>query len=161
VHLCQSTMPWPAPVEYKLLPRNLLVFFSAPADVPGSGKRPAEPVRLLVVEDDFLVATEIETALVEAGFDVAGTAVSAEEAIALAVSEHPTLVVMDVRLAGKRDGIDAAIELFRDHGIRCIFATAHCDQESQRRASSAVPLGWLQKPYTMESLVELIQKSVG
>jgi DNA-binding NarL/FixJ family response regulator len=141
-------------------PCNLLAFLWAPADAPGTGPRPAEPVRLLVVEDDFLVATEIETALVEAGFDVAGTAVSAEEAIALAIAERPALVLMDVRLAGKRDGIDTAIELFREHGIRCIFATAHCDQESQRRASAAAPLGWLQKPYTMESLVEMVQKTL-
>jgi len=145
---------------YKLLPGNLQVLFSATDNALGSDNRTAEPPRVLVVEDDFLVATEVETALTEAGFHVAGLAVTAEEAIALAVSEHPALVVMDVRLIGKRDGIDVAIELFRDHGIRCVFATAHCDPEARKRAAPADPLGWLQKPYTMASLIEMIGNSL-
>lgn len=100
---------------------------------------------------------QIETALGEAGFDLAGIAATAEEAIAIAITTRPTLVVMDIRLAGRRDGIDAALELFRDHGLRCIFATAHRDPDALRRAAPARPLGWLQKPYSMDSLIELVR----
>jgi len=64
---------------------------------------------------------------------------------------------MDVRLASARDGIDTAIELFRDHNIRCIFVTAHADPASRRRAAAAEPLGWVQKPYTTDSLIEMIK----
>jgi DNA-binding NarL/FixJ family response regulator len=67
---------------------------------------------------------------------------------------------MDVRLDGPRDGIDAALELFRVHGIRCIFATAHHDLHARRRAKPAAPLGWLPKPYTMPSLVELVRQAL-
>ena len=61
-------------------------------------------------------------------------------------SQRPALCVMDIRLAGSRDGIEAAIEIFMAHGIRCIFATAHADPEARVRAEKAVPHGWLQKP---------------
>jgi DNA-binding NarL/FixJ family response regulator len=114
----------------------------------------------MVVEDDFLVAMQVEEALTEASFDLVGVAATAEEAIALAIKERPAFVLMDVRLASQRDGIDAALELFRDHGIRCIFATAHADPESRRRAAAAEPLGWLQKPYTMDSLLDMIETAL-
>jgi len=59
---------------------------------------------------------------------------------------------MDIRLIGDRGGIDTAVELFHARGIRCIFATRH-------RAAAADPLGWLQKPYTMSSLVVMVHQA--
>ncbi|HVO04839.1 MAG TPA: response regulator [Candidatus Cybelea sp.] len=122
----------------------------------GSPERP----RVLVFEDDFLVSSEIEAALTEAGFNVVGVAASAEDGIALASALHPAVAVMDIRLAGPRDGIDAALELFRTRGLRCVFATAHMDAEARRRAAPAQPLGWLQKPYAMASLVHAVEAAV-
>jgi two-component system, response regulator PdtaR len=122
--------------------------------------RSAVAERLLIVEDDFLVASQMEAALTDAGFDIAGVAVSANEAIALAGSKRPALCVRDIRLAGTRDGIDAAIEIFKTLGIRCIFATAHADQGVRSRAEKAEPLGWLQKPYSMASLVEAVRTAL-
>lgn len=127
----------------------------------GSGHTPASAPRILIVEDDFLVAMQAELALIEAGFEIAGTATTAEEALELATSGHPTLVLMDIRLASKRDGVEAALDLFRMHGLRCIFATAHFDGEVRSRAEPASPLGWLQKPYTMTSLIELVRNAAG
>jgi DNA-binding NarL/FixJ family response regulator len=112
--------------------------------------------RILVVEDDFLIGLQTVAALTDAGFDVIGSAKTAEEAIALAKAQQPSLAVMDIRLASKRDGIDAARELFKELGIRCIFATAHDDPHTRRRAEPYAPLGWLAKPYTMASLVTLV-----
>jgi DNA-binding NarL/FixJ family response regulator len=109
-----------------------------------------------VVEDDFLIAMQTEAALRDAGFDVVGPAATAEEAVALATEERPFLAVMDIRLASKRDGIDAARELFQELDIRCIFATAHDDAGTRKRAEPYAPLGWLAKPYTMASLVALV-----
>jgi DNA-binding NarL/FixJ family response regulator len=110
-------------------------------------------VRVLVVEDDYLVATQVESALSEAGFDVVGIAITADEAVRLAAAERPLFVIMDVRLRGQRDGIEAAIQLFQENGIRSLFATAHYDSRSRARAEAASPLGWLPKPYTMEAIV--------
>jgi DNA-binding NarL/FixJ family response regulator len=116
--------------------------------------------RILIVEDDFLVATELEYQLSQAGFDVVGVATTAEDAIALAEEHEPSLAVMDVRLAGNRDGVDAAIQLFRNFGIRSIFATAHADGETVARAKSASPLAWLQKPYSSASLITAIKAAL-
>lgn len=124
---------------------------------PGSAK---PPPRILVVEDDYLVALQAEAVLLDAGFEVVGVAASAEEAVALAARERPAVALMDIRLAGGRDGIDAAVEIFRNSGIRSIFATAHTDARTRARAAAAEPLGWLPKPYTSESLVEIACRAV-
>lgn len=116
------------------------------------------PCRILIVEDDLLIAVDIEAALADAGFEAIGIAPTGEEAIEMARTARPDLAVMDIKLAGARDGVDTALELFHTHGIRCIFASAHSgDPEAHRRAESAAPLGWLQKPYTMTSLTKLVR----
>ena len=125
-----------------------------------AGTQSGKPERVLIVEDELLVASQMEAALTDAGFEVAGIAATGTEALRLAEAQSPTLVVMDIRLPGNRDGIDTALELFRLHGIRCIFASAYSDQEARRRSAPASPLGWLQKPYTMESLAALVRESL-
>jgi DNA-binding NarL/FixJ family response regulator len=115
---------------------------------------------VLIVEDDFLVATDVEHALKDAGYKVVGVAVTASDAIALAKKVRPTVAVVDVRLAGQRDGIDAALVLFRDHNIRCFFATAHTDETTRARAANASPLGWIAKPYDPQGLVEALKKAL-
>lgn len=114
--------------------------------------------RVLAVEDDFFVALEMETALAEAGFDVIGPAKTAEDAERYAAEMRPDLVVMDIRLLSRRDGIDAALAIFNTTGIRSIFATAHDDAHTRARAAGAQPLGWITKPYTMDALIALIRR---
>lgn len=120
----------------------------------------AKPVRILVVEDEFLVATSAARALQEAGFEIAGITGSGEEAIRIAARERPALALMDIRLSGVIDGIDAAYAIYRDHGIRSIFATAHYDKKVQARASRAAPLGWLPKPFEMATLVLKVRSAL-
>jgi DNA-binding NarL/FixJ family response regulator len=116
----------------------------------------ATPARILLVEDEFLIAMSIEGDLRDGGYDVVGIAHSAEDAVAMAKAERPDMVLMDIRLVGKRDGIDAALEIYQTTGIRCIFATAHGDAETVARAASAAPLGWLHKPYGRDSLLSAV-----
>jgi DNA-binding NarL/FixJ family response regulator len=125
----------------------------------GSGVA-ARRTRILVVEDDYFVALELEHRLVEAGFEIVGIAATAEEAVAMAASEKPGLAIMDIRLAGIRDGVDAAIELFNKLGVASIFATAHGDEATRKRAERAKPLGWLQKPYSSESLIAVVNAAL-
>jgi two-component system, response regulator PdtaR len=139
--------------------RKLAVAFSRD-DPAGAAKTRTEAARVLVVEDDYLVAAEIESALDQAGFDVIGIANSADEALELAAAERPLLAVMDIRLNGRRDGIDTALELFAAHGIRCIFATAHQTADARGRATPAKPIAWLPKPYTMRTLVAVVRQAV-
>jgi two-component system, response regulator PdtaR len=133
---------------------------SAAAAEGGASGTQSENDRILIVEDDLLIASQMEAALTDAGFQIAGTASTGKEALQLAHEQSPTLVVMDIRLGGDRDGIDTALELFRSHGIRCIFASAFSDQEAERRAAPAAPLGWLQKPYTMTALTAKVSQAV-
>ena len=118
-----------------------------------------EPRSVLIIEDDLLIASQIEAALTEAGFNVVGVATTGEEAFELAAGHTPDLAITDVRLAGDGDGIDAALALFRSHGIRCILASAYSDDEARQRAEPAAPLGWLQKPYSMASLTAAVRRA--
>jgi len=139
---------------------------------PGPPKRPAEstergpaadrarPPRVLVVEDEYFIRVEIDAALRGAGYDVVGEATTADEAVNAAQAARPDIVIMDIRLASRRDGVDAAIELYRRFGMRCLFATAHADAETRRRAEEAKPLGWLSKPFTPESLVAAVKAAL-
>ncbi len=115
--------------------------------------------RILVVEDDYFVALDLEHRLREAGFSVVGVARTAEEAVEMA-SRQPDLAIMDIRLAGLRDGVDAAIDLFSKSGVRSIFASAHGDQKTRDRAEQARPLGWISKPYSWPSLLSLLQAAL-
>jgi two-component system, response regulator PdtaR len=149
-----TPIPLQAPPSW-LRCQNNAVF--ATGESAGSRTRGRKPARILVIEDDLLIATQIEATLTEAGFDVVGLAPTGEEAIELAAKDPPDLAVVDIRLAGDRDGVDTALELFRSHGIRCIFASAYSDHEARQRAAPAAPLGWLQKPYSMASLTEMVR----
>jgi two-component system, response regulator PdtaR len=129
-----------------------------PCHAPSDDKTEAavRPARILVVEDDYFVAVELEHRLLHAGFEVVGIAVTADEAMAMAAAHAPALAIMDIRLGGARDGIDAAVSLLRDFGIPSIFATAHSDPQTRSRAEAAKPLGWLEKPYAPATLIALI-----
>jgi len=123
-------------------------------------RAPERAAGVLIVEDDYLIAMQTESALTDAGITVVGVASTAEEAVLLARQNKPVLAVMDIRLAGQRDGIEAAGDLFRELGVRCIFATAHDDQRTRSRAEPFAPLGWLAKPYTMASLIASVRQAI-
>ena len=137
--------------------------YGASSESSDSEGRPAAKPgpRILLVEDDFLVSMEMETGLEEAGYEVAGIAATAEDAVALAAERRPALVVMDIRLASDRDGVDAALEIYRTLGIRSIFASAHGDAQIRARAAPAQPLGWVAKPYRVETLLKAVEEALG
>ncbi len=155
----QITLPGILPVRCAADGRGFPRLVAA-SDESGDVRAHRRRLRIMIVEDDYLIASEIEGALDEAGLDVAGVASSGDEAMAMADSERVDLAVMDVRLGSGRDGIDAALELFAAHGIRCVFATAHANPEVRRRAQPASPLGWVAKPYTMRALVVAVMRAV-
>ncbi|HLH12333.1 MAG TPA: response regulator [Methylovirgula sp.] len=153
----KASAPASYPTSGAIAPRHRPHLLFARDDAANAGKSAAEPARILIVEDDYLISAEIEAALIDAGFDVVGIASSAEEACELVEARRPALAIMDIRLRGKRDGVDAALDIFRRQGIRSIFATAHHDAEIRARAQAAQPLAWVPKPYSMASLIEVIR----
>ncbi|MBB3899662.1 response regulator [Roseococcus suduntuyensis] len=117
--------------------------------------------RVLIVEDEFFVAMDAEDSLTAAGFTVIGIAATADAAVNLAESQSPDIVLMDIRLVGRRDGIDAAAEIRERFGIPCVFATAHSDPTTRHRAEvAAAPLGWLSKPYTRAEVTNALGRAL-
>lgn len=118
------------------------------------------PARILIVEDEYFVALNAQQILEGAGFVVAAISANAEDAVASATSRQVDIVLMDIRLKGPRDGIDAAIELRSSMNLPCVFVTAHDEQAIRMRAEPARPIGWLQKPYTDRLLIEAVNKAL-
>jgi DNA-binding NarL/FixJ family response regulator len=152
-----ASVPGSHPVQRSSAPQYRPDVVFSRDDRGGATRAVAETARILIVEDEYLVAVEMEGQLTEAGFEIVGIAGSAEEALTYAAAQRPVLVIMDIRLRGRRDGIDAALELFAKHGIRCVFVSAHYDAEARARAQAANPLAWLPKPYSMPYLIEVVR----
>jgi CheY-like chemotaxis protein len=112
----------------------------------------ARSLRVLIVEDEFFISLHIKSLLRALGHVVVGIAVSADDAVRLAQREQPDVALMDIRLIGPRDGIDAAGEIFNSFGVPSIFVTANTDPQTRGRAQAVQPLGFLEKPVTAERL---------
>ncbi len=112
----------------------------------------ARPLRLILVEDEPVVADTIKDAVEYLGHTVCGIARTEQEAVDLADRERPELALMDVRLAGGGDGIVAARRLAAGFGIRSIFLSGYADHATMRRLTETYPLGVVHKPFSLAQL---------
>jgi two-component system, response regulator PdtaR len=128
--------------------------------VPAEPNRETQRARILIVEDEWLVSTEMEAVLEQEGFETVGVATSAEEAVLMVEQHKPDLVLMDIRLKGPRDGVDAAIEIQHKFGLRCLFVSAHHDPATVTRAQPANPLGWVSKPFSGQQLAQMVKEAI-
>ena len=119
---------------------------AGPASEPAQA--PARSLRLIVVEDEALVARAIKETVEDLGHRVCGIAGTEAEAIDLAGRERPDLALMDVRLAGGSDGIAAARRLSARFGIRSIFLSGYADHATMSRITETYPLGVVHKPFS-------------
>ena len=103
-------------------------------------------IRVMVVEDEALIAHDIAVRLRKAGFEVPAVVDTGERAVALAGELLPDLVLMDIRLKGRMDGIEAAERLRSLYDIPVVYLTAHADTDTLARANTAEPFGYLTKP---------------
>lgn len=107
-----------------------------------------ENVKVLIVEDEIIVARHIEDTLLSLGYSVAGMVSSGEEAIKLCgEAPRPDVVLMDIMLEGDVDGIDAARKIRKDYSIPIIFLTAFSNEKTLHRAKTAKPYGYILKPF--------------
>ena len=109
-------------------------------------------LRVLIVEDEFYISLHTRGLLQAMGHVVVAVAVSADQAVSITERERPDVVLMDIRLVGSRDGIDAADEISERFGIGSIFVTANTDPQTRCRAAAVHSLGFLEKPLTEQRL---------
>jgi CheY-like chemotaxis protein len=113
--------------------------------------------KILVVEDENIVALEIKKRLQHLGYTVAGVAATGEDAVRKAEGILPDLVLMDIMLKGEIDGIDAASEIRRRLNIPVIYLTAYSDGETLERAKLTEPYGYILKPFEEDDLRTTIE----
>jgi two-component system cell cycle sensor histidine kinase/response regulator CckA len=116
--------------------------------------------RILIVEDDRIVVMEIRDTLESLGYGVAGVASSGLSAIEQAAEVGPDLVLMDVRLRGSMDGVEAASEIRRRFDIPVIYLTAYADDDTLRRAKVTEPYGYIIKPFEERELHTVIEMAL-
>ncbi len=108
--------------------------------------------RILIVEDEGIVAADLEEHLIRLGYAVAGKAASGENALEQVESSKPDLVLMDIILQGQMDGVQAATRITEFHEIPVVFLTAHADDPTMRRAQVSGPFGYILKPFDEREL---------
>ncbi len=102
---------------------------------------------ILLVEDEFILSEDLKEILINFGYEVVGMSACGEDAIAIAESLRPDLVMMDIMLVGEIDGIDAAIEIRQRLQIPVIFLSAYANETIIQRAKKAQPCGYVFKPF--------------
>lgn len=116
--------------------------------------------RILVVEDELVVAMDLQNRLEMMGYEVTGSATSGEQALQLASQTHPNLILMDIRIRGKMDGIEAATKIRDGLNIPVIFLTAFADKSTLNRASTTGSFGYLIKPVDDLALYAAIENAL-
>jgi len=108
--------------------------------------------KILIVEDEFIVANDLQLTLEKAGFIVCGIAASVDEAREIVKKEKPSLALLDIHLKGKLDGIDLAKEL-KENNIGFVYLSANSNQQTLEAAKATEPYGFLVKPYREKDLL--------
>jgi two-component system, response regulator PdtaR len=121
--------------------------------------RSGQPLRVLIVEDEMLTALDFTTAIEDAGAQVLATASSAMAAEALARSLHPDAILMDVRLAGNSDGVDAARAIRAFSNVPIIFVTGNSDRNTRERISTIETSVLISKPAEPSALIAALSQS--
>jgi len=114
--------------------------------------------RILIVEDESIVQLDLQDRLQRMGHSVVGSAVSGEEAVAKAAELRPDLVLMDVRLEGKMDGIQAAMQIRSDREVPVLFLTAHSADVGEQQQARLQPR--VTKPFRATELQSAISQAL-
>lgn len=112
---------------------------------------------ILIVEEEAIVAADLAGKVEQLGYEVAGTAAAGEEAVELACRLRPGVVLMDIRLKGSMDGIEAAEAIRRRVDVPVIYLTAHSDSTTLSRAMVSEPFGYILKPFEEKELATTIE----
>ncbi|MBL8910120.1 MAG: response regulator [Archangium sp.] len=115
---------------------------------------------MLIVEDERIVARDLQETLVGLGYDAFAIAASSDEAMARATERRPDLVLMDIRIKGGRDGIETATALRKRFDVPIVYLTAHADEATIERARATEPYGYVIKPVNSAELRSAVEVSI-
>jgi signal transduction histidine kinase len=118
------------------------------------------PPRILIVEDEGIVAFNLQQRLVHLGYDVPHIVASGQESLDIALRSRPDLVLMDIHIEGEMDGIETALQLNRESPIPVIYLTAYSEDATLQRARQTRPYGFLIKPFSERELHATIQMAL-
>jgi DNA-binding LytR/AlgR family response regulator len=116
--------------------------------------------KILIVEDEILVATDIQESLESLGYTVQGIADTALKAVEAVEKELPDLILMDINFKGELTGIDAAKTISKNNDVPIIYLTANADLDTVNRAKVALPYGYIIKPFTDKDLQTNIEIAI-
>ncbi|MBU3916597.1 response regulator [bacterium] len=119
-----------------------------------------EKTKILIVEDESIIAMDIESSLKRLGYEVTSIVNTGEKADKKAASDKPDIVLMDIRIKGEMDGIEAAEVIRLKYGIPVVFLTAHLDEEKIQRAKLTMPFGYILKPIQEKDLKVTIEMAL-
>jgi CheY-like chemotaxis protein len=113
--------------------------------------------RILIVEDERLIAVDLQRRLTRLGYAVVALAASGAEAIQKALALCPDVVLMDIRLQGDMDGVEAAQQIHASAAIPVVFMTAYVDEDTQQRVRATSSWGCLYKPFTVHQVQSALE----
>ncbi len=119
-----------------------------------------QPQRILLVEDEAIIARDLKRRLERLGYEVVDIADNGADALLLARKHRPTFVFMDIVIQGDMDGIETATALQRQMDVPIVFLTAHADEATIQRAKRATPYGYLVKPFEDRELRTTVEMAV-
>ncbi|OEU68264.1 MAG: histidine kinase [Desulfovibrio sp. S3730MH75] len=119
-----------------------------------------ERSRILIVEDEAIIALNIKGSLNALGYTTIGVASTGEKAIELALEQLPDLILMDIMLEGDMDGIETAEKINKEYCIPVIYITAYADEETLSRAKITEPFGYIIKPFEDRELSLTIEMAL-
>ncbi|MGD8563345.1 MAG: response regulator [Desulfarculaceae bacterium] len=115
---------------------------------------------IMIVEDEFVVAADLRSRLLALGFEVCPLITSGEDSLVKLEEMHPDLVIMDVGLHGKMDGIEAAKEIQNRYQTPVVFLTAYGNPEMLRNLQAVNPCGVISKPYNPRTIGQVIENAL-
>ncbi len=115
--------------------------------------------KVLIVEDEVIIAMTLSMDLQEAGYEVCAYVSSGEEAVWKAEIDKPDYILMDICISGNIDGIDTAKQIINNKKIPIIFMTGYDNEETRKRAEAVDYLAYLIKPVELKEVINLIEKA--
>lgn len=118
------------------------------------------PIKILIVEDEMIIAAKISLQLTNLGYDVSGMVPRGEDALVHIKESVPDIILLDIQLKGKLDGIETAREILQHANIPIIYLTANSDEATFNRAKTTKPAAFISKPFKQLDLQRAIELSI-